>query len=204
MFCIINSETKKAISYFNNSKSAISTFENLLNQNPNLKISLIDGYNISNPTDQSTWKNISDSLVKCDLCHQIQPKYKFLNEYAKQCHYCTSCREKKRVKAHIRRAEDLGISLEEFEKQLKEKKVTRSKYRKFTDNLESKTTILKKNPDKPITLVKNMSTEERHSYYKDLYNRFYRRPENEKKMTVPSCNSLSDDEKTKDYLMYVT
>ena len=76
MFCIINSETKKAISYFNNSKSAILTFENLLNQNPNLKISLIDGYNLTNPTDKSTWRNLSESVV-CGLCHNTLPKYKF-------------------------------------------------------------------------------------------------------------------------------
>lgn len=204
MFCIINSETKKAISYFNNSKSAILTFENLLNQNPNLKISLIDGYNLTNPSDESTWRNLSESAVVCGLCHDTLPKYKFLNEYDKQCHYCSDCREKEKVKAHIRRAKDLGISLEEFEKQLKEKKVTQCKSKKTENRKKSETTILKKNPDKPVTLIKNMSADEKHSYHKDFYNRYYRRPENEKKMVVPKGKSLSEEESTKNYLRYVT
>lgn len=204
MFCIINSETKKAISYYNDSKSAISTFENLLNQNPNLKISLIDGYNLTNPTDKSMWRNLSESVIVCGLCHNTLPKYKFLNEYDKQCHYCSDCRGKEKVKAHMRRAEDLGISLEEFEKQLKEKKVTQCKSRKVENKEKSKITILKKNPDKPITLIKNMSADEKHSYYRDLYNRYYRRPENEKKMMVPNGKSMSGEDCTKNYLQYIT
>jgi hypothetical protein len=204
MFCIINSETKNAISYFNDSKSAILTFENLLNQNPNLKISLIDGYNLTNPNDKSTWRNLSESVVVCGLCHDTLPKYKFLNSYDKQCLYCSDCREKEKVKAHMRRAKDLGISLEEFEKQLKEKKVTQCKSRKTENKEKSEITILKKNPDKPVTLIKNMSADEKHSYYKDLYNRYYRRPENEKKIVIPKCKSVSVEESTKNYLQYVT
>lgn len=204
MFCIINSETKKAISYYNDSKSAISTFENLLNQNPNLKISLIEGYNLTNPADQSTWKNLSESVEVCGLCHDTLPKYKFLNDYDKQCLYCSDCRKKEKVKAHMKRAKDLGISLEEFEKQLKEKKVTRCKSRKTENKEKSETTILKKNPDKPVTLIKNMSADDKHSYYKDLYNRYYRRPENEKKPVISKCKLVSEEESTKNYLRYVT
>ena len=94
-----------------------------------------------------------------------------MNEYDKQCLYCSDCREKEKVKARMGRVKDLGISLEEFEKQLKEKKVTKCKSRKVENKEKSEITILKKNPDKPITLIKNMSADEKHSYYRDLYNR---------------------------------